>query len=1196
MKKLLYILMLIPVLALGQSQDQNYIKTITYKKPTTSGNVDVTNPANAVVQITYFDGLGRPIQQVAHKQSNSGNDIVTHIEYDAFGRQTKDYLPYANQTPSLDYTNPATVATELSNFYSFYNGGTTHPYSEKELEASPLNRVFKQAAPGNVWAMGSGKEIKFDYQTNVDGEVKCFKATTTWNATSQLYDIAITSPQTYYNPSQLYKTVIKDENWTSGLKNTTEEFKDKEGKVVLKRTYNVNHKGNTENLDTYYVYDIYGNLTYVLPPLTEGVGTQANLDNLGYQYKYDYRNRLVEKKLPGKQWEFIIYDRLDRPVATGPAFSPYGGSDTGWMIIEYDVFGSVTQTGWKQMPATASTRTTNQSSITLGSNPFVLSINDILTKNYYDNYNFPNAPSPLPTQILGQTIATNLKGLPTGSWTKVLDANNPNAAELSYTLYDDRYRPVSTYTSNYLGGLTQVDSKLDWSGKTEYTITTHKYDINASVITITDRFEYTDQDRLRLHKQQIDQNPEQLIAENSYDELGQLISKNVGGQYATGATGLQTVDYSYNIRGWLKNINDVENIGTDLFSFKINYNDFDSLGNYDYSADPLYNGNISSTYWKTSSDNVLRKYNYSYDGLNRLLEANYLKPTSASTPDNYMEKLSYDKNGNILLLQRYGDRDTDGAQALNRIDDLAYTYDVNNKNLLRRVTDSSISPQGFNETLDTNSNGFTDTVDDYDYDTNGNMIKDENKGISSIVYNHLNLPTEINFAGSEKISYIYNATGQKVSKVVAHNSTITKTDYMAGGFHYKDSYLKYFPHAEGYVSNTIVNSNNVYNYVFNYTDHLGNIRVSYGVDPSTQTIKILEENHYYPFGLKHTNYNSDINLYTKSSTGEIALRRPAPSALVDPSYQLKYNGKELQTELGLDLYDYHFRMYDPAIGRMLQIDPHASDYGKMSPYSYAFNNPVLAIDPDGRDGIVTGSGTADDPYVITANYYYYGLNSDQKDGFNNSIAAYNNKGKAFEIKDADGNKTHVKFNLSATEVKDEDAAKDRAYADVISSEGSDGKITNVYYGNTVTDGPAGGSTDLGDADNRHINLDSSSVNNIYNSPNPSSSLAEIYKGVSTHEIGHNLGGNHNDPGKLMVKVDRLYNTGSGINQTERTSYTLPIVNSQGVSAMFGRVVNYNDVVKNSQAGYNQVTTRNFGPKQNAKIKGGSVGRLVFSKN
>ena len=96
MKKIFYILTLIPFLALAQSQDQNYIKTTTYKKASTIETVDVTNPADAAVQVSYFDGLGRPIQQVAHKQSNSGKDIITHIEYDAFGRQTKEYMPYAN--------------------------------------------------------------------------------------------------------------------------------------------------------------------------------------------------------------------------------------------------------------------------------------------------------------------------------------------------------------------------------------------------------------------------------------------------------------------------------------------------------------------------------------------------------------------------------------------------------------------------------------------------------------------------------------------------------------------------------------------------------------------------------------------------------------------------------------------------------------------------------------------------------------------------------------------------------------------------------------------------------------------------------------------------------------------------------------------------------------------------------------------
>ncbi|MCO6164493.1 DUF6443 domain-containing protein, partial [Flavobacterium sp. NRK F7] len=156
MKKLLYIIALIPFLALGQSQDQNYIKTTTYKKASSQVTVDVNNPADAVVQVSYFDGLGRPVQQVAHKQSNSSKDIITPIEYDAFGRQIKEYLPYANGTASLDYSDPTTIASELTSFHGSYNGGTTNPFSEKQLEPSPLGRVLKQAAPGNDWAMSSG--------------------------------------------------------------------------------------------------------------------------------------------------------------------------------------------------------------------------------------------------------------------------------------------------------------------------------------------------------------------------------------------------------------------------------------------------------------------------------------------------------------------------------------------------------------------------------------------------------------------------------------------------------------------------------------------------------------------------------------------------------------------------------------------------------------------------------------------------------------------------------------------------------------------------------------------------------------------------------------------------------------------------------------------------------------------------------
>ncbi|MGV3459068.1 MAG: hypothetical protein ACO1N9_01310 [Flavobacterium sp.] len=69
--------------------------------------------------------------------------------------------------------------------------------------------------------------------------------------------------------------------------------------------------------------------------------------------------------------------------------------------------------------------------------------------------------------------------------------------------------------------------------------------------------------------------------------------------------------------------------------------------------------------------------------------------------------------------------------------------------------------------------------------------------------------------------------------------------------------MQYFPTAEGYVDHTLVASSSQYNYVYQYKDHLGNIRVNYAVDPADNVLKIKEENHYYPFGLKHQNYLDD---------------------------------------------------------------------------------------------------------------------------------------------------------------------------------------------------------------------------------------------------------------------------------------------------------------------------------------------------
>jgi RHS repeat-associated protein len=936
MKK--YILLIILFSFAGMSlqaqtfSDDNFVYTAAPKKPVQAANFNTLTKEEMSQNVTYFDGLGRPIQTIAIGQGAEGEDIITPMQYDPFGRQVKEFLPYASANGGSSYPkiDPTAAITAAQGFYSTEKyESTANPFSQKQYEPSPLNRVLKQAAPGASWIMGSGHEIKLDYQANTASDaVKLYKATTNWLAGSGLYEISFSDSGTY-DENELYKNVTYDENsgaTPSESAGSTVEFKNKEGQVVLKRTYDSGDKH-----DTYYLYDIYGNLTYVLPPKVTGTITEDVLNGLCYQYKYDNRNRLVEKKLPGKQWEFIVYDKLDRPVATGPAFSPFKDENTeGWIITKYDAFSRPIYTGWYNQSSNSVIRKslqdaqnlatvlfeTKQTSGTIDeipvnySNVIEPTSFSLLTVNYYDNYDYPNAPS-IPTTIEDQDVLANAKGLATGNWTRVLTTALAKLGETTTTVYDDKGRPIRTKIQNYFEGYTSTDSKLDFTGKALFTITRHKRTSGDNELMVREEFTYSPQDRLLTHTHQINGEAVQLLTANKYDPLGQLESKNVGD---SGGNARQKVNFTYNIRGWLTGINNIENLEqdsdpTDLFAFKINYNN--QPGNS--AVDALYNGNIAETFWKTASDYSLRSYGYQYDDLNRLKNAIYRKPNDAIPLSGaYNESLDYDKNGNIKSLQRFGD--SDAPSIVFKIDELTYGYVNENSNQLAKVTEGA----GGND-----HKGFIDgnkTGDDYGYDANGNMTSDKNKNITKIEYNYLNLPKKITFGTTGTIEYIYNAAGQKLEKIVTDNSVVTNTNYL-GGFQYKDNVLEFFPTAEGYVKNEA----GVLSYVFQYKDHLGNVRVSYAKNPVTQVLEIIEENNYYPFGLKHNGYNDYLATNNK----------------------YKYNGKELQDELGLGVYDFGARNYDPALGRWMNVDPLAEKMRRFSPYNYAFNNPIRFIDSDG---------------------------------------------------------------------------------------------------------------------------------------------------------------------------------------------------------------------------------------------------------
>ena len=197
----------------------------------------------------------------------------------------------------------------------------------------------------------------------------------------------------------------------------------------------------------------------------------------------------------------------------------------------------------------------------------------------------------------------------------------------------------------------------------------------------------------------------------------------------------------------------------------------------------------------------------------------------------------------------------------------------------------------------------------------------------------MNLP-ELITIGGQTIDYTYDATGVKLRKEIPGKTT----DY-AGNLVYEGGALQFFSTPEGYVSY----DNGRFNYVYNYVDHLGNVRLSYSDTNGDGQIRkedneILKERNYYPFGLEHQGYNYNI---------------------VSENNHFTYNGKEFEDELGLDWTDYGARCYMRDLGRWTTIDPAAQEYVGISSYSYAANNPNVFTDPDGKRLFFVGGANND---------------------------------------------------------------------------------------------------------------------------------------------------------------------------------------------------------------------------------------------
>ncbi|MDJ1502974.1 DUF6443 domain-containing protein [Xanthocytophaga agilis] len=886
----------LPLWAQTPSSSQNYVQSSTFRG---------ANGTQAVTTIDYVDGLGRPIQSVQYQgalprpgQSVSKRDVVTSITYDAFGRTDRTYLP----TPVTTATGEL-VSDQPAQAVSFY--GETNAFVQPVYEASPLNRVLSQYGAGDAWRTAD-RPVKTQYLVSASSDnVRLWTA----SAASGINTASLASAG-FYAGGELFKTQIMDEN-----QHLVIEYKDKEGKVVQKNVQDGGTASAPTWMVTSYVYNDLDQLVFVIPPklyatkveiTTAAVSLSEAVDSeLLFAYHYDDRGRVIEKLVPGGGWTQIIYNKVDLPVLTQTARQ---AATNKWTFTKYDVFSRVVLSG----EMTLTSALTDLRSAAASSTPFESrtgsvfgytnnaypSVTDTQVNlvNYYDDYSW-TVPASMAFTSFNSLIQQSARGLATGSMARLLEQTEfGNQMLTSVTYYDEKNRPVQTYSQNPFGGQTRTDLTLNFVGEVMSKKVISQYNDGKPSYTVVTEYSYDEMGHKVQTNHAIGQGsttPQALtLATYEYDELGRLVRKNIQpGTYNTieatqstsqlvrdallegivedragkitfkkgfviagsgtiysaepmapttgTTTALQKIDYTYNIRNWLTSVNQgaLNANENDLFGMRLNYQE----------DGESYNGNISKQSWISHSvrNRPNRVYDYSYDAANRLVAAAY--SGGKYSGENYsLSGMKYDKNGNIEALTRNGMTggklifptfgSTSGTNVSgNVIDKLSYTY-LNNGNRLQSVSDAVTSaiPDGVGDFRNLS------TGVDYDYDAEGSLIKDLNKGITSITYNYLGLVETV--IGSQKvgtttipfqISYTYDATGRKWRKkalnVTTQQSALTdydgenvfETDPVKG----TSNALSFIAHEEGRVITDPQSGQLAYEY--HYKDHLGNLRVAY---------------------------------------------------------------------------------------------------------------------------------------------------------------------------------------------------------------------------------------------------------------------------------------------------------------------------------------------------------------------------------
>ena len=882
---------------LAQPADKNYVERLEILKPYYwEGEPDLNDDNQMCHRKSYlfYDDLGRATVSASGGLNGKGTYIYSLVDYDNMGRKCKAWIPFegGNEATFTFEQNLRTMSAQAL--------GDAHGYHFYQYDA--LGNPTGEMGPGMQW-YANDKRTHIRYVTNKAQSVRRFDAPV---------KIISLVDSGYYEAGTLTGEAYEDED---GM--TRETYMDLSGNIVLERR-------NGDN-DTYYVYNAYGQLRYVLSPQYQKSGFKAMY---AYEYRYDSHGNMVKKLLPGCDYIQYWYNENRQVVFVQDATLR---ERKLFRFMLYDPFGRMVIQGLCATPNKSGR--TNKCEYTGGidsfcstgytlAEPAQLPDATLETVIYYDGYDFLTTYSEKYPEVIDSLRIDDspcAKTQVTGSWQVASNGKEILSAmyyDLNGQMTDSRSvvmnsHLISVHNDYTFTGVLELSHKQDYvmeNGYMRLILSSSLYNHYGDNTGLLESSELT----LRLSDGTI---KSQAIQSLSYDGVGRVASVSRGGN--AGA-----VSYDYDIRGH------VCNIEGKYFAEKLHYVDGPGI--------PCYNGNVSCQQWKTSNEGFLRGYKFSYDKLDRLVSAQYAERDDMSHHLNrYNEEgLVYNENGGIKKLQRHGRKDNG---EYGKIDNLTFNLTGNRIYSVKDDADpvNSYASMDFKENTMGGQKCFYNGV--------GALVCDVNKGIAHIEYDNLNHPREIQFTNGGIIRYVYAADGTKLRTtyitpveniVVPINSTLPlqpsqiisedSVEYL-GEEIYANGELEKFLFADGYVS--LATPDPKFHYFTK--DHLGNVRT---VTDEQGTLE--QVSHYYPFG----------GIY-----GDAGLNQTLQPCT--------FGGKELDRMHGLNWYDFGARMYDPALCTWTSFDALGEKFVSHSPFGYCGDNPINAIDEDGNDWYSIENGT-----------------------------------------------------------------------------------------------------------------------------------------------------------------------------------------------------------------------------------------------